>query len=49
MVNTGGKGFPRTTNIYNKPNYASILVPEKKNPEWKVSVDMEGTAIKKQE
>ena len=47
MVNTGGKVFILTTKLYMKTNDATIIGPEKQNPEGKADVYMEGTAINK--
>ena len=47
MVNKSGKGFLLTTKFYKSTNNSDILAPEKWNPEGKVSIQMEGAAVKK--
>ena len=49
IVNNGGEGFILTTKFYNSPNDAALLVPKKQNPEGKADVQLEGTAVKKQD
>ena len=45
MVNTGGKGFIFTANIYKNPNCDALLGTDKQNLEWKPSAEMEGMTI----
>ena len=49
MTNKYGKGFLPTTNLYKIANEASILDPEKRNPEGKADVQLDGMEVKNQE
>ena len=49
MANNGDEGFLLTIKFYKSANDAALLVPVKRNPEGKEAVQLEGTAVKKQE
>ena len=49
MANNGGNGFILTTKLYKNPNGASFLYPNKRNPEGKADVNLEGMAVHNKE